>query len=95
MLIAAKVRHRRPGGADSRERGRRERVERLRGIDHLAGHHGQQRLDVLNLLFGDGEIVGAEHGKVGVLAGRDAAFDGLLLAQPRAADGEQPQGFFP
>lgn len=81
-LIPSEVRHGGPRRTDSGERGRCESLERIRRVHHRAAYHRQYGFDVLDLLFRNAEVVSAEDGEVGVLAGSDAALDRFLLAEP-------------
>src|SRR5688500_5617536 len=92
--IAAVLLDRRPIGTDGQRLG--SELRKIAGrVHHLAVYDRHERLDSLDLLFGNCEVVGRQRGEVCQLADFDGPLLVLLAGEPRAADGVAPQGFRP
>ena len=91
-VVAAVRLDRRPVRAD-RQRRRGQPLELPGPVHHLAADDRQHRLDPLDLLLGDGEIVRRQHREVRQLADLDGALLVLLAREPRAAHGVAAQRF--
>ena len=83
-VMARNFHHRRPLGQHWNGR-RRQRRKVSRRVHHLAVHHRQHRLDPLDFLFRDAEVVFRQHHQVGKLALLNAPFLALLAGKPRAS----------
>src|SRR5207249_7819122 len=75
---------------DRRKRGREPRIGTCAVYD-LSPDHGQERLDFLDPVLGNLEIVGGKDREVGKLPGLQRAFPSLLARDPGAARRIQAQ----
>src|SRR5262245_34975818 len=82
LIVTTVLPHREPVG----QRRRWRRIE-LRigpgGVDHLAADYGEQRLEVLDLVDREREVVAAQDREIGELAGLQRSFLVLLRRDPR------------
>src|SRR5262245_2015143 len=81
LVVASEGAHRRPVGHGWR-RWRRERSEVFRTVDWLAIDDGQHRLQMLDLVLSNLEIVAVKNGEVGELADFDVALVAFLVGEP-------------
>lgn len=90
-VVTRHFHHWRPLRQD-RDRRRSQWTKAACGVDDIAIHHRQYRLDTFDFLFRYPEEVFAQYRQVSELALFDLAFLVLLVREPRAALGPEHQG---
>lgn len=84
----------RPAGTDRGWR-RGEGCKLSRAINDFAAHHRQHRLQTLDFLRWDGEVVSGKHSEVRKLPCGNRPFHAILTGEPCASDGVQSQRLHP
>jgi hypothetical protein len=93
VVVAAIVTGRCPVESKRQRRGRKI-VEVLAGVDDFSTDNGKSGLKMLDLFFGNGEVVCGQNGEVCKLTSVKATFTSVFRGEPATALGVESESFF-